>query len=134
MRLRIGAMVLGFIGAISGYTLGILGLAAGGILKELGDLLGVETQRLAMGSMALLPLSLMGVVGAAITLARPRAAGILMLLSAISMVFIGIVLAGAGPGSLSMERLIVAGGPLLATSILLVTASVLAMAGWNEES
>jgi|GEM_PF-5128048 len=134
MRLRIGAMVLGFIGAISGYTLGILGLAAGGILKELGDLLGVETQRLAMGSMALLPLSLMGVVGAAITLARPRAAGILMLLSAISMVFIGIVLAGAGPGSLSMDRLIVAGGPLLATSILLVTASVLAMAGWNEES
>ena len=134
MRLRVGAMVLGFIGAIGGYTFGILALTMGAMLKELGELFGGETQRLATGSMAFLPLALMGVIGAAISLAKPVAAGVFMLLSAISMSVVGVVMAGDGVSSFSLEKLSIAGAPLLYSSILLLIAGILAIAARDEES
>jgi hypothetical protein len=134
MRLRIGAMVLGFIGAIGGYTLGILALTMGVIFKELGELFEFETEGLATISMAFLPLTLMGVIGAAISLAKPRAAGILMLLSAIFMLMAGTIMIVEGMGSFSIEKLGIAGGPLLFSSILLFIAGILAIAGRKEES
>jgi len=134
MRLRTGAMVLGFIGAIGGYTLGILALTIGVIFKELGELFEFETEGLAATSMAFLPLTLMGVIGAAISLAKPRAAGVLMILSAIFMFVAGTIMMGEGMGSFSIEKLSIAGGPLLFSSILLFIAGILAIAGRKEES
>jgi len=134
MRLRIGAMVLGFIGGIGGYTLGILALAMGVIFKELGEFFEFETEGLAAVSMAFLPLTLMGVIGAAISLAKPRAAGILMLLSAIFMFTAGAIMMGEGMGSFSIEKLSIAGGPLLFSSVLLFIAGILALIGRKEET
>ena len=134
MRLRIGAMVLGFIGAIGGYTLGILALTMGAIFKELGDLFELDTQGLATISIAFLPLTLMGVIGAAISLAKPRAAGVLMLLSAIFTLIAGTIMIIGGMGSFSIEKLSITGGPLLFSSVLLFIAGILALIGRKEET
>lgn len=91
MRLRVGAMVLGFIGGIGGYAIGILALIAGTVLGGGSEeFFGSETPTIVL--IMAFPISIMGVIGAAITLGKPRAAGVLMLLSGIIMFFVSPVL------------------------------------------
>lgn len=132
MRLRIGAMVLGFIGGMGGYVIGILALIAGAILPktELGEFFRGEGFDIAL--IALFPIAVMGVIGAAITLARPRAAGILMLLSAIAMFFIGVAFGMSATEAFSIETMALWGLPA-SFSILLIIAGILALIARKEE-
>jgi hypothetical protein len=137
MRLRIGAMVLGFIGAIGCYLMAILALIVGTILtSEFGELFGNELPP-AILLISSFPVSLMGVIGAAITLAKPRAAGILMILTAILMVFVGTAVGGILAESLSAEdisaEILGASFPMF-SSILLIIAGILALIGRKEET
>lgn len=137
MRLRVGAMVLGFIGGIGGYVIGILGVIVGTILKsEFGEFFGNELPPVIL-LISSLPISLMGLIGAAITLAKPRAAGILMILSGIFMLLVGAAIGGTLAGSFSAENI---GAEMAGASfptfgsILLITAGVLALLARKEET
>lgn len=137
MRLRIGAIVLGFIGGIGGYVIGILGVIVGTILKsEFGEFFGNELPPVIL-LISSLPISLMGLIGAAITLAKPRAAGILMILSGIFMLLVGAAVGGTLAGSFSAENIgVEMAGASFPTfgSIPLITAGVLTLLARKEET
>ncbi len=143
MELRIGAMVLGFIGGIGGYMIGILAvvtLIIGSVLQsQLGQFFGaggLEAGLITFPPMliAFLPISIIGVVGAAITLAKPFAAGILMLVSAILMPVVGITVGGMAAGSFSIESIGPMVMPTMFSSILLIIAGILALVPGREET
>ena len=93
--MRIGAMVLGIIGGLSGLIMGILGLLGGMLVQTgWGQLFGVGGGA-AVGMFALLPVSIMGLVGGAIANTKAGVAGILMILSAIIMFLLLMVTGGA---------------------------------------
>lgn len=137
MRLRVGAMVLGFIGAIGCYLIGILGVIVGTILKsEFGEFFGNELPPVIL-LISSLPISLMGLIGAAISLAKPRAAGILMLLSGIFMLLVGTAVGGTLAGSFSAQNIgaEMAGASFsMFGSILLIIAGILALLARKEET
>lgn len=131
MRLRIGAMVLGFIGALSGYLMAGLFFGVGGaFLGQFGEFFGDGTEILMTALIAFLIVSMLGLIGAAIALAKPTGAGILMLLTGIIMVIM--LIAGMsevlGEGVAGGEVILFAPG-----SIPLVIAGILALIGRKEE-
>ena len=133
MRLRVGAMVLGFIGGIGGYVIGILALIAGTVLGGGSEeFFGSETPTIVL--IMAFPISIMGVIGAAITLAKPRAAGVLMLLSGIIMLFVGPAAGTAAGESFSIENIPLEIIPPMFSSVLLIIAGALALLARKEET
>jgi hypothetical protein len=136
MRLRIGAMALGFIGALSGYLVAGLYLGVGRtVLGQFGRFFGDGTEILMATLIAFLIASILGLIGAAIALAKPTAAGILMLLSGIIMIVMliaGMNIAGMneilGEGLTPVEVVLFAPG-----SIPLIIAGILALIGRKEQ-
>ena len=78
--MRIAGLILGLIGGIAGIIGAFLALFVGG----LGQAFGAEGAKLVTGLAGLaFPFALLGIVGGAMALAKPKAAGIMMLISAI---------------------------------------------------
>ena len=78
--MRIAALIVGIFGAIAGFIGALVALAVGGIGGAI-DVEGAETV-VALGWVALL-MSIVGLVGASLSMAKARVAASLMLLSAI---------------------------------------------------
>ncbi len=78
--LRIAATILGVIGGIAGGIGATVAIVMGGISTAFGDIEGASITDL--GYVAL-GLSILGVVGGAISIPKPRAAGVFMLVSGI---------------------------------------------------
>ncbi len=136
MRLRIGAMALGFIGALSGYLVAALYLGVGRtVLGQFGRFFGDGTEILMATLIAFLVASILGLIGAAIALAKPTGAGILMLLSGIIMIVM--LIAGmniAGMNQILGERVTAVEVVLFTPgSIPLIIAGILALVGRREE-
>jgi hypothetical protein len=90
--MRVAAMVLGIIGGIIGLFAGGVALAIGGI----GSVAGTQGAGTAIGG-GWAALSVLGIVGAALALARPKVAGALMLVAAVGgfvSVFVAYIVAG----------------------------------------
>ena len=95
--MKTAAMILGIIGGIAGLGGAIFVTCAGGI----GAAFGAEEGSSIVGlGLAALGLSLVGLVGGALALAKPKAAGIMMLVAGIG----GFIAISAG---------YIVGGPLL---------------------
>lgn len=89
--LLIAALIIGIFGAVAGFMGALLVLTAGGlgtVLEQEGAGLAIWSALIAVGA------SIMGLVGAAISLHNPKAASRLMLASAV-VGFIGVTLAYA---------------------------------------
>lgn len=92
--MRIAALILGIIG-------GIIGLIAAGaalFIGAVGSATGAQNSEMVIGGgWAALGLSVVGIVGGALALAKPRAAALLMLIAAVGgfiSIFIAYVVAG----------------------------------------
>ena len=78
--MKTAALILGLLGGIGGFIGALFALIAGG----LGTAFNLEGAETIVGlGWAAIPLSLLGIVGGAITIARPKGAGIMMLISGI---------------------------------------------------
>lgn len=78
--MKTAALILGIIGGIGGFVGALFALVVGGI----GGVFGAEgAQTVTYLGWVAIPLSIMGIVGGAISRAKPRGAGILMLVSGI---------------------------------------------------
>ncbi len=78
--MKIAALILGIIGGIAGLFGAIFALGIGGI----GTAVGAEGATSMAGSgLAALALSLLGIVGGSMAIAKPKAAGIMMLIAAV---------------------------------------------------
>ncbi len=106
--MRTAALVLGILGGIGGFAGAIFVLFVGGI----GGAFGAEGAETIVGlGWAAIPISIMGIVGGAISQAKPKGAGILMLISGVG----GFIAISAG---------YLFGGPLLIVGgILALVAS-----------
>lgn len=105
--MKIAALVLGIVGGIGGFIAAIVVLVVGG----LGSAFGAQGAQTIIGlGWAAIPLSLIGIVGGALALAKPRAAGILMLISGVG----GFIAISAG---------YLFGGPLLIVGGILALAA-----------
>jgi hypothetical protein len=120
--MKIAAMVLGLIGGVIGLVAAGFALAVGGI----GSVVGAQGAHTVVGSgWAALALSVLGIVGAALALARPRFAAVLMIIAALGglisvswayivafpLLLIGGLLAFFGRGSRQAETAPVVGPP-----------------------
>ena len=95
--MKTAALVLGIIGGIGGFIGAIIALAIGGI----GSAFGSSGANTVMGlAWIAIPFALVGIIGGAIAIAKPTAAGILMLIGGIG----GIIAISVG---------FIFGGPLL---------------------
>ncbi len=72
--MRIAGLVLGILGGLTGLISAVIVLLFGGV----GEMYCLGTDL----SYAAIPAAIMGLVGAALSLAKPKAAGILMIISA----------------------------------------------------
>jgi hypothetical protein len=78
--MKTAALVLGIIGGIGGFIGAILVLVVGGI----GGAFGAEGAGTMVGlGWAAIPISILGIFGGAFSRAKPKAAGIIMLISGI---------------------------------------------------
>src|SRR6516162_9024731 len=78
--MRVAALVLGIIGGLFGLVAASAALAIGGI----GAAFGSDSASLVVGGgWAALALSIVGIVGASLALAKPKIAGAMMLVAAI---------------------------------------------------
>ena len=82
--MRLAALITGLVGAVAGFVGAIVALVAGGIAGALEVQEGATVA--ALGLAALLA-SVVGLVGASLSMTRPRAAAGLMVLSAVVGVF-----------------------------------------------
>ncbi len=92
--MRIAALVLGVIGGI----IGLFGAGAAIAIGGVGAAVGAQNAGTAIGGgWAALALSVLGIVGAALAMAKPKLAGWLMLIAAIGgfiSVFLAYIVAG----------------------------------------
>ena len=91
--MRIGAMIIGIFGAAAGFIGAIVVLAIGGIGVGLGAEGGGQVVGAGVGALLM---SLVGLVGATLAIAKPRLAAALMAVSAIVglvLIFVGYILA-----------------------------------------
>ena len=72
--MRIAALILGILGGLAGLISAAIVLLFGGV----GEMYFLETDL----SCAAIPAAIIGLVGAAFSLAKPKAAGIMMIISA----------------------------------------------------
>ena len=89
--MRIAALIVGIFGAMAGFVGAIVALAVGGIGAAFGE--GTDVAWLGFGALVM---SVGGLVGAALSIAKPRIAAVLMVVSAVfGLIFIsfGYVLA-----------------------------------------
>ena len=89
--MKIAALIIGIFGAMAGFIGAIVALFLGGIGAAFGA--GTEVAWLGFGALAM---SVVGLVGAALSIAKPRAAAVLMVISAILgviFVFVAYILA-----------------------------------------
>lgn len=101
--MRVGALVLGIIGGIIGLFAAVFALGVGGI----GGAVGAEGASTVVGlGWSALLLSILGIVGGALAMAKPRFAALLMLV------------AGIG-GFISVSLFYIIAGPLLLVGALL---------------
>lgn len=108
--MRLAALILGILGGI----VGILGGGAATLIGGVGQVLEAEGASTVVGlGMAAIPTAILGIVGGAMAMARPKAAGIMMLISA-----------GAGVIFVSAAYYIAA--------IMLVAGGILALVGQKE--
>ncbi|WP_066638549.1 DUF4064 domain-containing protein [Desulfolucanica intricata] len=78
--MKIAAMILGIIGGLAGLAGAVFALFVGGV----GDAFGAQDASTVIGlGFAAIPLSILGIVGGAMTLAKPKFSGIAMLISAV---------------------------------------------------
>ena len=108
--MRIAALIIGIFGAAAAFVGALLAMLFGGVGVALDESEG--EQIVVLGMVALL-MSIVGLVGAALSIAKPRAAAVLMALSAI----VGVVL------------IFVA---YIVATVLLLIAAVLAFLGRKE--
>ena len=109
--MRIASLIIGIFGAIAGFIGALLAMLVGGIGVALDESEG--NQIVVLGMVALL-MSIVGLVGAALAMAKPRAAAMLMALSAI----VGIVVIFLA---------------YIVAMVLLLIAAALAFLGRNEK-
>jgi len=79
--MRTGAMILGIIGGVIGLIWGIISWMVGGIVGGLSELLGLGGGTMALLGFLTFVFAIMGVVGGGIARAKPKVAGILMLIA-----------------------------------------------------
>jgi hypothetical protein len=131
MRMRIGAMVLGLVGALSGYFVGGLFFGVGGAFLNLfGGFFADITGQVIAGLVAFLVVSILGLIGAAMTLSKPTAAGVLMLLSGVIMLVMWVTGVGEvmATEAVAVETILYTPG-----TIPLVIAGILALVARKEE-
>lgn len=86
--MRIAALILGILGGLAGISGGAFATVVGG----LGQAFQAEGASTVTGlGMVAIPIGIIGLVGGALAIARPKLAGILMLISAV----IGLILVSA---------------------------------------
>jgi len=105
--MKIAALILGILGGIAGIVGSILVLVVGGIWSAFG---GEGAGTVTTLGWVSLPVSLVGIVGGALALAKPKIAGIMMLLMGIG-------------GFIAISLGYVVAGPLL------ITGGILALVG-----
>lgn len=92
--MRVAALVLGIIGGIAGIVGAVFALFVGGV----GAVVGAEGAQTVTGlGFAAIPLAILGIIGGAVAMAKPKAAGILMLISGIGgfiAISVGYIVAG----------------------------------------
>lgn len=110
--MKIAALILGIIGGIAGLVGAILALFIGGFGAAFGAKDGGEVMWLGFSSLLL---SLIGIIGGALGIAKPKAAGYMMLL------------AGIG-GFVAVSAAYIVGGPLL------IMGGILALAAARKSS
>ena len=89
--MKIAALIIGIFGAMAGFIGAIIALTVGGIGAAFGQ--GTEVAWLGFGALVM---SVVGLVGAALAIAKPRVAAVLMAVSAILgviFVFVAYILA-----------------------------------------
>lgn len=115
--MRVTALVLGVLGGVVGLTCGSLAVQTGAGLQEISRVLGTSAserlsgaqQLVGLGRLAVL-VSLLGIVAGGLALGRPRTAGALMLIAALTGVL------------LIRSDYLIAGGLLLAGAVLSLLA------------
>ena len=108
--MRIAALILGILGGIAGIIGGISVLFIGGV----GTAFELEGAATLTGlGFAAIPLGILGIVGGALALGKPKAAGIIMLISAVG----GVIAISAG---------------YIVAFILLLVGGILALVGQRE--
>ncbi len=110
--MRIAALILGIIGGIAGIFGGLAATAFGGIGEALQAEGATTVTNLGLVS---IPVALIGLVGGALAIAKPKLAGILMIFSSI----VGLIMISAA---------------YLIAFILLLLGGIFAMAGQKELS
>lgn len=108
--MKIAALILGILGGLAGLGGAVFALFIGG----LGTALAVEEASTVTGlGLAAVPLGIVGIIGGALSIARPKVAAILMLVSAVG----GLIAISAG---------------YVVAFILLVAGGVFALVGRRE--
>ncbi len=105
--MKIAALIIGIFGAMAGFIGSILAIVVGGIGAGLG---ADEGEQIALFGFLALIMSIVGLVGAALAMAKPKVSAALMVISAV----VGVILVSAAYA--------------LATVLLLI-ASLLAFLG-----
>ncbi len=83
--MRIAALILGIIGGLAGIFGGGLTFTIGG----LGQVFDMEDAAMVTNlGLAAVPAGTLGIIGGALALSKPKLAGILMLVSAIAVIFV----------------------------------------------
>ncbi len=78
--IKVVALIIGILGGLAGLGGAVFALFLGGV----GEAFNAQDASAVMGlGLAAIPLAIVGVVGGALTLAKPKLAGILMLISAV---------------------------------------------------
>lgn len=105
--MRIAALILGILGGLFGLGGAVFALGVGGVASALQ----MDQGKAVVGlGFAAIPLAILGVVGGALALARPKLAGVLMLVSAVG-------------GTIAISAGYVIAAPLLAVGGLLALFS-----------
>ncbi len=108
--MRIASLILGILGGIIGIIGGIFAFTVGG----LGQAFGADgAATVANLGMAAIPAGILGIIGGAMAIAKPKLAGFLMLISAVS----GLIFVSAA---------------YVVAFILLIVGSILAFIGQKE--
>ena len=115
--MKIAALILGILGGLAGLMAAVLVLGVGGFFASL-ETTGFDaegtSQIIGLG-WAAIPIAILGIVGGSISIAKPKIAGILMLISGVG----GFIAISAG--------WIIAG-------ILLIIGGILAIVGNRQKS
>ncbi len=108
--MRIAALILGILGGLAGIFGGSLAIFVGGV----GQAFELEGAATVTGlGFAAIPAGILGLVGGAIAIAKPKAAGIMMIISAVA----GLICVSAA---------------YVLAAILLVIGGILALKGQRE--